>query len=133
MVISSLDKHDLINLEGTFQENCNGRCIRYPTFFVSELCFTSDRTELHFIADGGICSVHLTSILVLAGGGWVGGGSSSCAASWGPRPDLHQRISVEDTDVLLMIGRVNTAIHLLAVLHLHTFHKVLKYQLRLCR
>lgn len=69
MVISSLDKHDLINLEGTFQENCNGRCIRYPTFFVSELCFTSDRTELHFIADSGICSVHLTSILVLGVGG----------------------------------------------------------------
>lgn len=80
VVISSLDKHDLINLEGTFQENCNGRCIRYPTFFVSELCFTSDRTELHFIADSGICSVHLTSILVL--GGWGrGGGWSSCAAS----------------------------------------------------
>lgn len=35
VVISSLDKHDLINLEGTFQENCNGRCIRYPTFFLS--------------------------------------------------------------------------------------------------
>lgn len=125
MVISSLDKHDLINLEGTFQENCNGPYIRYPTFFVTELCFTSDRTELHFIADSGICSVHLTSILVL-------GGQQLCSV-WGPRPDLHQRISVEDTDVLLMIGRVNTAVHLLAVLHLHTFHKVLKYQLRLSR
>lgn len=76
VVISSLDKHDLINLEGTFQENCNGPYIRYPTFFVTELCFTSDRTELHFIADSGICSVHLTSILVLGGG-------SSCAASGG--------------------------------------------------
>lgn len=117
MVISSLDKHDLINLEGTFQENCNGPYIRYPTFFV---------TELHFIADSGICSVHLTSILVL------GGGQQLCSV-WGPRPDLHQRISVEDTDVLLMIGRVNAAVHLLAVLHLHTFHKVLKYQLRLSR
>lgn len=43
VVISSLDKHDLINLEGTFQRNCSGQYIRHPSFL--PLNFASPRVE----------------------------------------------------------------------------------------
>lgn len=79
VVISSLD---LINLEGAFQENCDGQYIRCPSFLPLNLA--SPQIEQNFIAE--ICSVHLTSILTLRGSS-----RQQLCSVWWPRPDLPHR------------------------------------------